>query len=104
MKEILAGVAFAALLPSWVSAEPRRNGGSPASVIHLERLKQRATYRNLYFGPIGNSENSGIRNGETAEPGDFAVTDSLSRGRASNPTGQPELGTSNAPAPNNGGE
>jgi hypothetical protein len=77
MKKILAGVALAALLASRVSAEPRGNEGSPASASHLKRLKQRALYRNLYLRPIGNSENTGIRNGERAEPGDFAVTDGL---------------------------
>jgi hypothetical protein len=48
--------------------------------------------------------NSGMPNSERTEPGDFAVTDGLSRGRSSNPTGQVDPGTSNAPGPNSGGK
>jgi hypothetical protein len=52
-----------------------------------------------------NSESSGMSNSEVTEPGDFAVTDGLSnRSRASNPTGQVDPGTSNAPTGNSGGE
>ena len=48
---------------------------------------------------------SGVRNSEKTEPGDFAVTDGLSgRSRRNNPTGQVDPGTSNAPAGNSGGE
>jgi hypothetical protein len=49
--------------------------------------------------------NSGVRNSEAIEPGDFAVTGGLSnRTRAWNPTGQVDPGTSNSPAGNAGGE
>jgi hypothetical protein len=49
--------------------------------------------------------NSGLSSGEVTEPGDFAVTDSLSdRSRAWDPTGQVAPGTSNAPCGNCGGE
>ena len=47
--------------------------------------------------------NSGIRNPELTEPGDFAVTGG-ERSRAWNPTGQVDPGTSNSPAGNAGGE
>ena len=42
-------------------------------------------------------------NSEMTEPGDFAVTGGVS-GRAWNPTGQVDPGTSNSPAGNAGGE
>jgi hypothetical protein len=47
--------------------------------------------------------NSGMRNGEVNEPGDFAVTGGVST-RDWNPTGQVDPGTSNSPAGNAGGE
>ena len=45
----------------------------------------------------------GVRNSETTEPGDFAVTDGLSNSRRS-VTGNVAPGTSNAPCGNCGGE
>jgi hypothetical protein len=97
MNKILAGVALATLMTSLASAEPRRKEGSPVSATHLKRLKQRVNFRNLYLGPIGNSE--------IAEPGDFAVTGGMSNhSRVWNPTGQVDPGTSNSPGPNSGGE
>jgi hypothetical protein len=49
--------------------------------------------------------NSGMRNSEMNEPGDFAVTGGRSgTGGAWNPTGQVDPGTSNAPDGNAGGE
>jgi hypothetical protein len=51
------------------------------------------------------SMNSGIRNRELNEPGDFAVTGGLpDTSRVWNPTGQVDPGTSNSPAGNAGGE
>jgi hypothetical protein len=47
--------------------------------------------------------NSGMRNSEVNEPGDFAVTGGVST-RDWNPTGQVDPGTSNSPAGNAGGE
>ncbi len=103
MKKILAGVALATIMASLASAQPQRNERSPASSIHLKRLKPRANHRNVYFAPMGNSENFGIRESEMTEPGDFAVTGGLSdRSRAWNPTGQVDPGTSNSPGPNSG--
>jgi hypothetical protein len=47
----------------------------------------------------------GMSNSEITEPGDFAVTGGTSEsGRAWNPTGQVDPGTSNSPAGNAGGE
>ena len=46
---------------------------------------------------------SGMRNSEKTEPGDFAVTGG-ERSRAWNPTGEVDPGTSNSPAGNAGGE
>jgi hypothetical protein len=54
---------------------------------------------------MSNSENFEMRNSGTTEPGDFAVTGGLSgTGRAWNPTGQVDPGTSNSPVGNAGGE
>jgi hypothetical protein len=54
---------------------------------------------------VRNSENLRVSHSEMIEPGDFAVTGGLSnRGRAWNPTGQVDPGTSNSPAGNAGGE
>jgi hypothetical protein len=105
MKTILAGVALATLMASLASAEPKRNEGSPASAIHLKRLKQRVVnHRNLYLGPMGNT-NFGIRDSAMTEPGDFAVTGGISdRSRVWDPTDQVAPGTSNAPCGNCGGE
>jgi hypothetical protein len=48
---------------------------------------------------------SGMRNSEKIEPGDFAVTDGLSgRGRTGNSIGEAVPGTSNAPCGNCAGE
>ena len=47
----------------------------------------------------------GVRNSETTEPGDFAVTDGLSgRSRFGSSMGHVAPGTSNAPCGNCGGE
>jgi hypothetical protein len=105
MKRILAGVALATLMVSLASAEPQRNERSPASALHLKRLKQRVNHRNVYFASMGNSEAFEIRDSEMTEPGDFAVTGGLSdRSRVWNPSGQVDPGTSNSPGPNSGGE
>jgi hypothetical protein len=48
---------------------------------------------------------SGVRNSEKTEPGDFAVTDGLSgRGRTGDSIGQVVPGPSNSPAGNAAGE
>jgi hypothetical protein len=54
---------------------------------------------------ISDPRNSGMRNVETSEPGDFAVTGGLSPAdRRGDPTGEVDPGTSNSPAGNAGGE
>jgi hypothetical protein len=74
-----------------------RYGREPNSSVISEKPR-------LNFG-MSDSGNSGVRNREMTEPGDFAVTGGLSdTSRAWNPTGQVDPGTSNSPAGNAGGE
>jgi|ERR1700677_2355123 hypothetical protein len=82
-----------------------QDGSVPGSSYGREPRNSANSEKPGMHSRMRNSESSGMSNSEVTEPGDFAVTDGLSnRSRASNPTGQVDPGTSNAPAGNSGGE
>ena len=102
IKTISTTVLLFAVVAAPVFAQ---DGSVPGSSYGREPRNSANSEKPGMHSRMRNSESSGMSNSEVTEPGDFAVTDGLSnRSRASNPTGQVDPGTSNAPAGNSGGE
>jgi hypothetical protein len=94
----IIAILFAVAVPVFAQA-----GGGPES--RSEREQAGFVERPGLNSGIGDPGDSGMRNGETSEPGDFAVTGGLSPADSrGDPTGQVDPGTSNSPAGNAGGE
>jgi hypothetical protein len=103
MKNVKTLSIIAILLAGVAAPLFAQEGAGPESRSERERAGF-VERPGLNFG-ISVPGNSGMRNGETSEPGDFAVTGGLSPADSrGDPTGQVDPGTSNSPAGNAGGE